>query len=113
MQTTMIGHSTVLIETQGKRILTDPYFGTFGNLAYKRLSLPAMRREDLMDVDLVLQSHSHFDHLDRRFLRLLPRTVPTLAPKRMFLRVSGTGDSLQRVETWSPYPFGEITITPV
>jgi len=27
MRITMIGHSTVLIETNGKKILTDPYFG--------------------------------------------------------------------------------------
>ena len=31
MKVTMIGHSTVLIEIAGTRILTDPYFGTWGN----------------------------------------------------------------------------------
>ena len=39
MQITMIGHSTVLIETQGKRILTDPFFSLVGNLAYERVGL--------------------------------------------------------------------------
>jgi len=33
MRVTMIGHSTVLIEAAEKRILTDPYFGSWGNPA--------------------------------------------------------------------------------
>ena len=65
----MIGHSTVLIEIAGLRILTDPFFGE-GNLAYRRLCAPARTREELRDVDLVLLSHHHFDHVDGRFLRL-------------------------------------------
>ena len=40
----MIGHSTVLIEIGGLRILTDPYFGAWGNPAYGRLAPPAMSR---------------------------------------------------------------------
>lgn len=40
MKVTMIGHSTVLIEAAGKKILTDPYFGTWGNIAYKRTAPP-------------------------------------------------------------------------
>jgi len=34
MRVTMIGHSTLLIETAETRILTDPYFGSWGNPAY-------------------------------------------------------------------------------
>ena len=62
MRITMIGHSTVLIEAGGMKILTDPYFGTWGNPAYKRLAPPARKREELRDVDLVLVSHNHWDH---------------------------------------------------
>ncbi len=66
---TTIGHSTVLIETARQRVLTDPYFGGWGHIAYARLAPPASTREALRDVDLVLISHNHWDHTDRRFLR--------------------------------------------
>jgi len=34
MIVTLAGHSTVLLKSAGTRILTDPYFGVHGNLAY-------------------------------------------------------------------------------
>ncbi|MCJ7629186.1 MAG: MBL fold metallo-hydrolase [Longimicrobiales bacterium] len=58
MSITMVGHSTVLIVTGGLRILTDPYFGTRGNPAYARLRPPAMTREEVGPVDVVLLSHN-------------------------------------------------------
>jgi len=76
----MIGHSTVLIEGAGKRTITDPCFGTWGHLAYRRLAPPALERDQLTDVDLVLLSHNHWDHVDGRYLRSLPTTTPVLAP---------------------------------
>jgi len=80
MKITIIGHSTVLIEAAGKSVLTDPYFGLHGNPAYARPRPPARTREELSNVDLVLISHNHFDHIDRRFLRMLPDSVPVFAP---------------------------------
>ena len=71
MKVTMIGHSTVLIEAAGMKILTDPYFGTWGNLAYKRTAPPSRTREELEAVDLVLVSHNHWDHTDSRYFRAL------------------------------------------
>jgi L-ascorbate metabolism protein UlaG (beta-lactamase superfamily) len=81
MLVTMVGHCTVLIEISGRRIITDPYFGTLGHVAYARLNPPALTREELRDVDLVLISHNHWDHTDREFIRSLPEGVPVLVPK--------------------------------
>lgn len=80
MQVTMVGHSTVLLEGAGTRLLTDPWFGTSGNLAYRRLAPPAFRREELREIDGVLFSHGHWDHSDRKFLRALDARVPVLGP---------------------------------
>jgi L-ascorbate metabolism protein UlaG (beta-lactamase superfamily) len=73
-----LGHSTVLIDFYGVRILTDPVLfrrvgvnlglGTLGPL---RLVQCALSRHDLPEIDLVLVSHAHFDHLDRPSLRSL------------------------------------------
>ncbi|MCW3096195.1 MAG: hypothetical protein JWL77_1813 [Chthonomonadaceae bacterium] len=113
MQITMIGHSTVLIETKGQRILTDPFFSGFGNLAYKRVKPPAKNREELAAVDLVLLSHSHFDHIDYRFLRSLPKDVPILANRSMSLSALRAGRSFQKAEVWRRYVFGTVAVTPV
>jgi L-ascorbate metabolism protein UlaG (beta-lactamase superfamily) len=112
MQITMIGHSTLLIETQGKRILTDPYFSTHGAPAYKRLAPPAMTRQELANADIVLVSHAHFDHIDRSFLRSLPATTPVLAPRLSLARFL-IGPGLVKVENWQRQGFGEIAITAV
>jgi len=82
MNIRMIGHSTVLFEMGGVRALTDPFFGRWGNPAYGRVSLPGASREELRDVDVVLVSHNHWDHTDRRYFRLLSPEVPVLAPRR-------------------------------
>jgi L-ascorbate metabolism protein UlaG (beta-lactamase superfamily) len=113
MQITMIGHSTVLIETEGQRILTDPFFSGFGNLAYKRMKPPAKKREELAVVDLVLLSHGHFDHVDYRFLRNLPRNVPILANRSMFLSALRAGRNIEKAEVWRRYTFGNVAVTPV
>jgi L-ascorbate metabolism protein UlaG (beta-lactamase superfamily) len=114
MTITMVGHSTVLIEIAGTRVLTDPYFGTWGNPAYARREPPAFTREALRDVDLVLLSHNHWDHRDDRFFRLLPRRTPVLVPGRAawVTRLHGAR-SAEGLQPWQERRFGELTITAV
>jgi L-ascorbate metabolism protein UlaG (beta-lactamase superfamily) len=114
MKITMIGHSTVLIKAADKRILTDPYFGLHGNLAYARVRPPACAREELADVDLVLVSHNHWDHTDRRFLRMLPVSVPVFAPaaSAWMTRLKG-GRNVVGLNPWQGKNLDGITITAV
>lgn len=114
MRVTMVGHSTLILEGGKTRLLTDPWFGTFGNLAYARLRPPALKREELPPVDGVLLSHGHWDHTDRKLLRSLDRSVPVLGP-------AGTGGAMrlkgvrhfQPMREWESKEIGEATITAV
>ena len=67
MLVTWIGHATVLVQTNGLNILTDPVYsehaGPFG-FGPKRVAVPGVRFEDLPKIDLVLVSHDHYDHMD-------------------------------------------------
>ncbi len=64
-----LGHSTVVIELDGVRVLTDPILRRrVGPLVRAAPPLPA---DAWSDIDLVLLSHSHWDHLDLGSLRLL------------------------------------------
>jgi L-ascorbate metabolism protein UlaG (beta-lactamase superfamily) len=114
MRITMIGHSTVLIEMNGKKILADPYFGKWGHIAYKRLVPPAKTREDLRDVNLVLISHNHWDHIDRQYLSLLSKEVPVLVPHLTgwITKLMGV-HSLTGIKTWEEKQFEELRITAV
>jgi L-ascorbate metabolism protein UlaG (beta-lactamase superfamily) len=75
MLVTWIGHSTVLIQTQGINILTDPIWSEtaspFPPLGPDRVRAPGVRFEDLPRIDLVLVSHNHYDHMDLPTLRRL------------------------------------------
>jgi L-ascorbate metabolism protein UlaG (beta-lactamase superfamily) len=114
MKITMIGHSTVLIETAGQKILTDPYFGLWGNIAYARIAPPAKTREELKDVNIVLISHNHWDHTDSKFLRSLGNDVPVLAPgsSAWVTKLKG-GKNVIGMKTWEKKQFGEISVTAV
>lgn len=79
MKALLVGHSSVLLESGGTRVLLDPFFGG-GNLAYRRTSAPALGRGAVGPVDGVLVSHTHFDHFDGGYLRMLPREVPVYLP---------------------------------
>jgi len=74
-----LGHATVLINFYGVHVLTDPalfprvgvnaWIATFGPL---RLVSCPLAPSELPDIDLVLVSHAHFDHLDTPSLASLP-----------------------------------------
>jgi len=68
-----LGHSTLLIQIDGLRLITDPVFE-------KKISPVGPTRfrneypiapEDLHDIDAVLLSHNHYDHLNRKSIEIL------------------------------------------
>ncbi|WDF79168.1 MBL fold metallo-hydrolase [Mucilaginibacter sp. KACC 22773] len=69
LRITWVGHSSILIEIDGKRILTDPVWGdrvSFSkHFGPKRFFKPAIALQDLPPLDAVLLSHDHYDHLDK------------------------------------------------
>ncbi|MEZ4459226.1 MAG: MBL fold metallo-hydrolase [bacterium] len=68
LRVTWLGHSTTLIEIDGKRVLTDPIFGgspfPIESLGPQRWYPPVVDLQTLRDVDVVTISHDHYDHLD-------------------------------------------------
>ena len=113
MRITMIGHSTILIETGGRKILTDPYFAKCGNPAFARVGIPAKSRQELREVDGVLISHDHWDHVDGKYLRLLGDT-PVIVPQptRWLFKLFG-GQNIRGIKVGEKYSIGEVAITAV
>ncbi|HEY0299728.1 MAG TPA: MBL fold metallo-hydrolase [Rhizomicrobium sp.] len=77
IRATIIGHATVLVQVAGLNIITDPVWanrvGPLSWLGVKRTRPPAIALDDLPAIDIVLLSHSHYDHLDRTTLAALER----------------------------------------
>ncbi|HYD36098.1 MAG TPA: MBL fold metallo-hydrolase [Allosphingosinicella sp.] len=77
MLVTWIGHATVLVQTGGLNLLTDPIWSEraspFSFIGPKRVRSPGVRFEDLPKIDLVLVSHNHYDHMDLPTLKRLWR----------------------------------------
>jgi L-ascorbate metabolism protein UlaG (beta-lactamase superfamily) len=79
-----IGHSTTLIQTPGLNVITDPIlFDSIGPPLFgiKAVTKPGLRIESLPTIDLILISHSHYDHLDLRSLHALVDRQRTNRPK--------------------------------
>jgi L-ascorbate metabolism protein UlaG (beta-lactamase superfamily) len=74
---TWLGHSTFLIQIAGKNILTDPIFGSL-SWFFRRLVPCVVKIADLPEIDYVLISHNHFDHMDSQSLYLLKERFPDM-----------------------------------
>ncbi len=68
------GHSTILLEMDEKRILIDPVFSKYASPipgVAKRFQPPVIKLEEIKDIDVVLISHDHYDHLDHKTISWL------------------------------------------
>lgn len=109
MIVTWVGHATVLVQTQGLNILTDPIWshraGPLG-LGPGRVAPPGIAFDRLPKIDLVLVSHNHYDHMDLSTLkRLWDRDRPVI--------ISSLGnDSVIGVPTRTLDWGGRLTVRP-
>jgi L-ascorbate metabolism protein UlaG (beta-lactamase superfamily) len=78
---TFVGHATVMITTPKTRLLTDPLRES-SMYGLRRARAAGLHPEDLKDVDLVLISHAHRDHLSARSLRRVPKAATIVVPPR-------------------------------
>jgi len=103
LRATWLGHSTLLIEIDGVRVLTDPVWGPRASplrlAGPKRFQPVPVALRAMPPIDLVIVSHDHYDHLDYPTIRALAKSaVP-------FVTSLGVGAHL---EGWG-VPAGRIT----
>ena len=98
LRATWLGHSTVLVEIDGARILFDPVWARRASpssiVGPKRFHEPPLALDDLPPLDAILASHDHYDHLDRGVVKALARSA-TQARAR-FIVPLGVGAHLER-----------------
>jgi L-ascorbate metabolism protein UlaG (beta-lactamase superfamily) len=125
---TWIGHASFLLVLGGLRILIDPILSPSLGPAGKRLAPPGMKVADLADVDVVLITHNHRDHLDewtlsrivaahavkpgklgKKSAPLRPRFVVPLGNGRTVSKL-GAG-AVDELDWWQSVRIGAVEIT--
>ncbi|MCC3357152.1 MBL fold metallo-hydrolase [Bacillus sp. REN16] len=76
---TWIGHSTFLLQLNGLNILTDPVWAKRMGFE-KRLTDPGISSVELPEIDVVVISHGHYDHLDFPTLKKIPGNPQYFVP---------------------------------
>jgi N-acyl-phosphatidylethanolamine-hydrolysing phospholipase D len=77
---TWVGHATVLLQLGPLNVLTDPMWSEraspFRWIGPRRFMAPAVDFESLPEIDVVLLSHNHYDHLDAPTVGRIARRFP-------------------------------------
>ena len=117
---TWVGHASLLIQLDGLNILTDPMWSERASPAQfagpKRWVAPGVALDALPPLDVILQSHNHYDHLDDRTVRQLvqrhPQTV-WLTPLGVgsFVRKRGApASAVIELDWWQDYTVNALRI---
>ena len=113
-----MGHSSVLMEKKGMYILTDPVFDRASPVSFAgpdRMFPSPISEEEMPDLEAVIISHDHYDHLSMH-------TVKNLEPKTKFFVVPlGVGSHLRfwgippekvvELDWYEKFEFDDIVIT--
>jgi len=121
LRATWLGHSTVLVEIDGLRVLTDPVWGEraspVGLVGPKRFQPVPLPIDKLPPLDAVIVSHDHYDHLDFPTIRALGRLdVPFFTSLGVGAHLEAWGVPPQRItelDWWesAQLPRGELSFT--
>jgi L-ascorbate metabolism protein UlaG (beta-lactamase superfamily) len=107
---TFVGHSTVLVELDGLRLLTDPVLRS--RVLHIVREPPAVRPETIGHVDIVLISHMHHDHFDPASLRTIAGGFELVVPSGGGKLAAKLGlERVTELEVDETSTFGEIAVT--
>ncbi|KFE66516.1 MBL fold metallo-hydrolase [Hyalangium minutum] len=116
---TWLGHSTLLLELDGARVLTDPVWGPRASpLSFagpKRFHAAPVPIEALPKLDAVLVSHDHYDHLCRSTIQALAKLrVPFVTALGVGTRLEAFGvapELITELDWWEQATVGPVSFT--
>jgi N-acyl-phosphatidylethanolamine-hydrolysing phospholipase D len=115
---TWVGHSTFLIQYQGINILTDPIFSERASpLSFagpKRLVEIPLGLDDLPEIDFVIISHNHYDHLDIASVSALGANTRFLVPLKLkdwFVEQGISAEQVVEFDWWDQHNFSNVKVS--
>ncbi len=108
---TWVGHSTFLIQVDGLNILTDPVWSDrcapVQWAGPRRYVAPGIPFAELPPIDVVLQSHDHYDHFDDWSVRAIAKAHPRahwVTPLGVGRRLAARGvQSITELDWWQEH----------
>jgi L-ascorbate metabolism protein UlaG (beta-lactamase superfamily) len=119
LRVTWFGHSSLLVEIDGRRILTDPVWSErIGPMTYvgpTRWYAPLVQLLELPAIDAVLVSHDHYDHLDQRTIQAMKGWTKTrfVVPLGVGAHLAYWGIPEERIvelDWWETTKVGDVTV---
>lgn len=118
LRITWLGHSTLLIEIDGYRLLIDPVWGEraspFTFMGPKRFHAPPLALDKLPKIDAVLISHDHYDHLDHETIAALGDSIPLyIVPLGVGAHLEYWGvaaDHIVERDWWEEFKLGDLIL---
>lgn len=118
---TWFGHSCLLIQMDGKNILTDPVLTEYASpvnfTGIKRFSKSPISIENMPEIDVLLISHDHYDHLDYPTIRKLKQKVKRyIVPLGVESYLKGWGiddGKIISLNWWEDQKIGNISFTSI
>ena len=108
---TWVGHASFLIQTKEVNVLIDPNWSMWLKVI-KRLKKPGFDLFHLPEIDLVLVTHAHFDHLDRRTLRKVAADQPIVVPIGVGNLVHDLGFNIvHELDHWQRIELGPLCVS--
>ncbi len=116
---TWIGHSTVFLQIGSLNVITDPVFCQRAfpvqTMGPRRVMEPSVALDALPPIDVVLLSHSHYDHLDKRAVRQIARAHPGatwVVPLGLGAYIRGWGvREIVELDWWQQATVGALRVT--
>ena len=121
LRVTWLGHSSILLEIDGARILFDPVWGQRTSpvsfAGPKRFHKPPLSMKELLtlDIDAIIISHNHYDHLDEPTIRAIKdmdtRFVMPLGVGAYFEEWGVPKERIVELDWWEAVSLGDVSIT--
>ncbi len=107
---TWIGHSGFYVEMGDRSVVIDPNWAKWLGFL-KRIREPGLHLHELPEVDLVLVSHAHHDHMHKKSLKILQSSSGVIVPNGSATLVSGLGfPAVHEMQVWDMLDFDGLEV---
>lgn len=115
---TWLGHASFLLRYEGKTVLVDPYLSEYASpvpgFGPKRFVPSAIPVAQLPPIDVILQTHNHYDHLDKVTLKAIPnkeniQVVTALGVGRHFRKWGYS--NIEELDWYDAFSWNDLTFT--